>query len=79
MNTLKNMHEQTLAKQIYDEQVKRDWPGLAKEAREICQELNLPDITKEKISKVRWQKIVKKASIESHEKELKEEAGRDQK
>jgi hypothetical protein len=32
--TVKNKPDHTLAKQIYSEQVKKGWPGLAREAKE---------------------------------------------
>ena len=70
VNTLKNMPDKTLAKQILNEQVKRGWPGLARETRELCQALGLPDIIKERISKPKWENMVKKAVLESHEEEL---------
>ena len=70
VNTLKNMSDRTLAKQILNEQVKRGWPGLARETRELCQALGLPDIIKERISKPKWENMVKKAVLESHEEEL---------
>ena len=67
VNTLKNMPDRTL------EQVKRGWPGLAKEATTICQDLELPNIIVERIGKRNWESMVKKAAKEKHEEELKEE------
>ena len=32
--------------------IKHDWPGLAKEARIICQELNIEDVTLTKEGKI---------------------------
>ena len=75
VNTLKNMPKETLAKQIFDEQVKRGWPGLAREASEICQELAIPNIVREDVSKTRWEKIVKQVARDKHEEDLKEEVG----
>ena len=72
VNTLKNMQDGTLAKEIFDEQVKRGWPGLAKEATTICQDLELPNIIVERIGKRNWESMVKKAAKEKHEEELKE-------
>ena len=71
VNVLKNMPEGTLAKQIFNEQVKRGWPGLAREASIICKDLGLPNIIQEKIRKVKWEKMVKKAARDKHEDELK--------
>ena len=71
-NYLKNMPDESLAGQIFHEQVKRGWPGLAQEARDICSELGLPNIVKENIGKSKWESMVKKAVREVHERELKE-------
>ena len=62
VNTLKNMQDGTLAKEIFDEQVNRGWPGLAKEATKICQDLELPNIIKERIGKRKWESMVKKGT-----------------
>ena len=71
-NCLKNMEEETLAKQIFEEQVKRGWPGLARESEKFCQELGLPNILKERIDKKKWETMVKKSVLENHQSELKE-------
>ena len=73
VNTLKNMPKGTLAKDVFDEQVKRGWPGLAREASDICKELAIPNIVREEVSKSKWEKIVKQAAIDKHEEGLKEE------
>ena len=41
---IKNMDEKSLASQIYREQIENDWPGLAKEAKEICEDLGIEDV-----------------------------------
>ena len=75
VNTIKNMPKGTLAKQIFDEQVKRGWPGLAREASEICQVLDIPNIVRKDVRKTEWEKLVKQATRNKHEEELKEEVG----
>ena len=55
--------------------MKRGWPGLARETRKLCQALGLPDIIKERISKTKWENLVRKAVLESHEEELRAEVG----
>ena len=45
------MQHGTLAREIFNEQEKRGWPGLAKEARQICQDLELPNVIQEKYVK----------------------------
>ena len=67
------MQDGTLSKEICNELVKRGWQGLAKEATKICQDLELPNIIQERIGKIKWESLVKKAVKEKHEEELKEE------
>ena len=43
--------EKSLANTIYKEQVERNWPGLSKEVREICEAVGLEDINQKKIKK----------------------------
>ena len=45
---LKELNDEALAKQIFNEQRENNWPGLAKEAKEICKIVYLPDITKKR-------------------------------
>ena len=40
---LRSLSEDTLARQIYEEQFTNNWPGLALETRKICEELGLED------------------------------------
>ena len=75
VNCLKNMHDESLAKQIYSEQVRRSWPGLAKEASELCLILGLPNIVKEEVGSKKWETMVKNAVKEFHERKMKEEVG----
>ena len=51
----------TLARKIYDEQVKNDWPGLAKEAKLISQRLKIDDANKTLFTKIEYKSIVRKA------------------
>ena len=50
INCLKNADDGFLAKQIYKEQVKNHWPGLASESVQLCNDLDLPNITTTVIS-----------------------------
>ena len=43
------------------------------EAKQICEELGLPNILKESINKSKWDSMVKKATRKNHEEELKVE------
>ena len=41
---IKNLSERTLARQVYDEQRKNNWPGLVSETKAICNRLKLEDV-----------------------------------
>ena len=51
VNSIKNLDENSLAKKIFDEQVKHSWPGLITECDELCDTLNLPRISSNTISR----------------------------
>ena len=53
--------ETTLARMIYEEQIKNDWPGLGKEAKSISNRLKIDDANKTNFTKVEYKDIVKKA------------------
>ena len=52
------------------EQERLQLPGLAKECKEICRELNLPNLMKEDVPCNQWKNMVKKACKEASEKDL---------
>ena len=41
---IRNLEEHTLARRIYEEPKKYDWPGSAKETKLICQDLGMEDV-----------------------------------
>ena len=41
---IRSLSEETLARKIYEEQKKNNWPGLSKETKEICKTLNIEDV-----------------------------------
>ena len=41
---IKQLDETALSRQIYEEAEQHKWPGLGKEVREICEEIQIPDI-----------------------------------
>ena len=73
---LRQLGEGTLASQIYREQVARDWPGLAKETREICEILEIEDCNKTRMSKKDF-KVTLKAALLKKDEEILREQGRD--
>ena len=40
---IRSLDDNTIAKQVYLEQIKHNWPGLAKETNSICKELKIED------------------------------------
>ena len=71
INSIKHAEDNSLAKEILMEQERLQLPGLAKEAKEICRDLNLPNIMKENIPELQWKREVKKACRDASESELK--------
>ena len=43
--------ERSLAKEIYEEQLKNDWPGLSVEVKEICREIGVHNLNEKDVSK----------------------------
>ena len=71
---IKSLEDTTLAKQIYLEQVKNNWPGLTQEVGELCENMSIPNIisSDQIMSKYSWKKLVKKAVETKNTEELKE-------
>ena len=63
---IKQLDEKSLARQIYEEAEEYNWPGLGKEVREICEEIQLPDINKYNIEKTQ----IRDAIYEAHYKSM---------
>ena len=49
---IKEMDSRFLARQVYEEQKRNDWPGLAKEVEEICGIVGLPNANKVDVTKM---------------------------
>ena len=61
---VQNLEEGSLAKLIYEEAEENNWPGLGRETRQICQELQIPDINKNKMLKKHLQLAIQKSHYE---------------
>ena len=65
VNFVKHMHSQdenlSLCKQIMNEQIVNEWPGLVKVAVSICDELKVPGLLDSQINKNQFKASVKKA------------------
>ena len=61
---IQNLEEGSLAKMISQEAADNGWPCLGEEVRQICQELQIPDINKYRIHKAELQKAIKFSHME---------------
>ena len=71
---LKELDENSLAAQIYKEQVEKGWPGLAKEAKQICEELDIEDVNSSTLSTSEFKRLVTGAIKTKDESILREQA-----
>ena len=79
---LKQLDEDSLAKQVFDEQIRHNWPGLAKEAKDICQKWKMDNVTREEEevkSKKMWKRIIQMKAKEEEGRELREKMKKYQK
>ena len=66
---IKNQEEGSLSRLVYEEGRARGWPGLGKEVTEICQQLRIPDVNNNCMTKA----AVRKAIFDHHYSDLKKE------
>ena len=71
---IRSLDENILAKKIYNEQRKEGWPGLAKETKEICEELGILDCNTTNMSKREYKDLVNAALLMKDEEYLRKEA-----
>ena len=71
---IRSLDGTTLANKIYNEQRKEGWPGLAKETKEICEELNITDVNTTYLTKNEYKSLVDGAIKRKNEEWLRKEA-----
>jgi hypothetical protein len=71
---LRSLGEETLASRVYREQVAMDWPGLARETRDICRQLEIEDCNVTTQSREQYKKVVNDAVKVKDEQWLREQA-----
>ena len=71
---LRSLDENSLASKIYKEQRDKGWPGLAKEATEICEELEIENVNETQMTKSEFKRLMTNAIKIKHEKILREQA-----
>ena len=69
---LLNLGKETLARQMYDEQLKQGWPGLAKEVDLICSTLGLERMSACRLDAKEFRKLVTMKLHAENEKRLKQ-------
>ena len=71
---LRSLDEASLARQIYEEQKEKGWPGLAREAKDICISLRIEDCNITQISRNKYRQYVTDACHILNEERLRSEA-----
>ena len=68
---VRNLDDTSIAKQIYKEQKEKQYPGLALETRQICQNLNIEDCNETLLDKYKYSQLVIRALHSKNEQMLK--------
>ena len=66
---IKSNNTGSLCRQVYEEGRAKGWPGLGMEVKQICEELEIPDINNVCLTKAE----IKRAISENHYKDVKKE------
>ena len=67
---LQGLGEDTLARQVWEQQVAQQWPGLAKEVKKICAKLGIESVTTTRLEVKCYWKLVTKACHSKNEENL---------
>ena len=67
---IRSLEDDTLASSLYNEQVKMEWPGLAKETTQICEDLGIEDCNQTRTNKIDYKEIVMQACHRKNESKL---------
>ena len=71
---LRSLPDGSLAKQIYNEQKQKKWPGLASETDVICRSMDIPNCNETNMDKSLYKKLVIEACHRENEKQLRLQA-----
>ena len=58
------LNDSDLVKQVWKQKYQKDWPGPAKEAKEICKEFSVGDVNTTIFSKAEWRRVFLEACKE---------------
>ena len=73
---IRSLNKETLARKIYEEQKKNNWPGLIKETKEICKALDIEDVNETMQNAKDYRNLVKLA-LKAKDKTINEELAKD--
>ena len=71
---IRNLEPSAIASKVYEEQKRENWPGLAKETQEICEELKIENVNTTNQNKKTYRKIVTEACHKLNEERLRKNA-----
>ena len=71
---IRTLDKEALASEMYYEQVKNNWPGLAREAEDICEQLGIQNVNETVLSKKQFSQLVESAILTEEDKLLKSES-----
>ena len=71
---IRSLDKETLAYRVYQEQYKKEWPGLARETQLICRELGIEDCNTTCISKSKYRTLLTEACHEKNKQLLRSAA-----
>ena len=58
---IQSLDEGSLARIIYQEAEEKGWPGLGRDVRDICQEIQIPDLNKYRMAKKEIQRAIEQS------------------
>ena len=70
---VRRLEEGSLARRVYEEQVSKQWPGLAQEVIKICQEIGVESAGTTKLSKTVYRKKLVSACHDKNKERIKNE------
>ena len=71
---IRSLDKEALANEMYLEQLKNNWPGLARETEDICEYLGIEDVNKTGLSKSQYSKVVESAIVYKEDEVMKSES-----
>ena len=71
---LRTLDSEALASEMYSEQVKNNWPGLAREAEEICEHLGIQSVNKTLLNKKQFSQLIDTVLVQKENQILQEDS-----